>query len=341
MRKLSLGLSFAAMVMFAACGDENGSSADDLGESSSSSEVDLIKSSASDKSSSSSSEEVNPGDSKDSSSSSSEDIGSSESEDSSSSNEEESSCSEELESSSSEESSSSISSSSSDASIYSAKANTLTDLRNGRVYRTTTIQVEDDEHGMSYPQVWMAENLDFVTENSWCGGGDETKEGNCSVYGRLYTWSAAVGKTEDECGAGKECGLGTGDIRGVCPKGWHLPSKAELELLISSVGGCSIAKCNTANTAGSALKSSSGWQPHNGIENRNTYGFSALPAGYRRSSDGTFRNEGYEAYFWSSTEYDSNGAYHMSMFSDINSAYLLETGNGKDAGISVRCLKKL
>ena len=106
-----------------------------------------------------------------------------------------------------------------DGSIYDASANTLTDLRDGQVYRTTTIAPK----GTDYSEVWMAENLNFETEYSWCGGGTGTTEGDCSIYGRLYTWAAAVAKSEDECGRG----LRSGDIRGACPKGWHLPRNEE------------------------------------------------------------------------------------------------------------------
>ena len=41
MRKLCLGLSFASMMLLAACGGDSGSSANDLGESSSSGEIDV------------------------------------------------------------------------------------------------------------------------------------------------------------------------------------------------------------------------------------------------------------------------------------------------------------
>ncbi len=225
---------------------------------------------------------------------------------SSSSSEEESSSSEEQESSSSEgssssgeeESSSSISLSSSDASIYNASSNSLTDLRDGQVYRTTTIDIP----AKSYSEVWMAENLNFVTENSWCGGGSGTTEGDCSIYGRLYKWAAAVAKPEDECGYGHECSLGTGNIRGVCPKGWHVPSYGEWDELFTAVGGSSV--------AGKVLKSETGWQSYSGIENSDTYLFSALPAGFR-DYYGNYYNAGDDAYFWSSTEYGSYNAYGM------------------------------
>ena len=250
---------------------------------------------------------------------------------SSSSSEDESSSSEEQESSSSEgssssgeeESSSSISLSSSDASIYNASSNSLTDLRDGQVYRTTTIDIP----AKSYFEVWMAENLNFETENSWCGGGSGTTEGDCSIYGRLYKWAAAVAKPEDECGYGHECSLGTGDIRGVCPKGWHLPSYDEWNELITAVGGSSV--------AGKVLKSETGWQSYSGIENSDTYLFSALPAGYR-GNDGYYYSEGAYANFWSSTEISSGDAYYMILYYGNDYARLYSGDKGY--GYSVRCL---
>ena len=219
-------------------------------------------------------------------------------------------------------------SSSSDASIYDATANTLTDLRDGQVYRTTAIEVNDTGSGISYSEVWMAENLNFETENSWCGGGSGTTEGDCSIYGRLYKWAAAVAKPEDECGYGHECSLGTGDIRGACPKGWHVPSYGEWDELFTAVGGSSV--------AGKVLKSETGWQSYSGIENSDTYLFSALPAGFR-DYYGNYYNEGDDAYLWSSTEYGSYNAYGMYLYYSLNNAYL--DGGNKGYGYSVRCLK--
>ena len=257
---------------------------------------------------------------------------------SSASEEPESSVSEEPDSSASEEpdssaseavegSSASVPGGSSDASVYDADKNTLKDLRDGQTYKTTTIDIPSK----NYSEVWMAENLNYETDKSWCYGDDPA---NCAKYGRLYTWAAAVGRDEDECGIYHACNLGEGDIRGACPKGWHLPSQSEWEALIVAVDG-SITEYTSSNTAGTKLKSQTGWKINgNGTD---AFGFSALPAGF--SDDlGYYYSDGYDAYFWSSTEYYSNCAsYYMNLGS--NNDYADLNNYGKDSGFSVRCLK--
>lgn len=85
---------------------------------------------------------------------------------------------------------------------------TITDSRDGRIYKTVTIKGS---------QTWMAQNLNYETGGSFCY--NDSAE-YCSKYGRLYTWESA--KTS-------------------CPSGWYLPRQWEWENLISSVGGASIA----------------------------------------------------------------------------------------------------
>jgi len=174
-------------------------------------------------------------------------------------------------------------------------------------------------------QTWMAENLNYETENSWCGGGSGTTEGDCSIYGRLYTWAAAINNSTVDA---------HGNIQGVCPDGWHLPSKTEFEKLITNVDADLNGTYGYSNKAGTALKSTSGWYENgNGT---NASGFSALPVGFRYSS-GNFLDNGYYAYFWSATEYSSYNAYYMYMYYDIGSARLDDYD--KNYGFSVRCLQ--
>ena len=218
-----------------------------------------------------------------------------------------------------EGSSASVPGGSSDASTYDVVIGTLTDSRDGQTYRTVKIG----------GQVWMAENLNYEAESSWCY---DNAPANCAKYGRLYTWAAAMDSVGTWSTNGKECGYTktcspTYPVRGVCPKGWHLPGIGEFfDELITVVGGSS--------TAGSKLKSATGWNDNgNGTD---TYSFSALPAGIRYS-DGSFSSVGKNATYWSSSANDSVTAYNVALF-DYNDGAGLGF-SGKYSGISVRCLK--
>lgn len=274
--KLFVG-AFALSAMLVACDSDSASAKDTkIEELSSSSAVEIASSSSTIRNDSSSSSAM------ETSSSSAVEIASSSS---TIRNDNSSSSSETTQSSSSSENISA-------GSVYDATARTLTDLRDGKTYKTVTIG----------DQTWMAENLNYETENSYCYDDDPS---NCSKYGRLYTWAAA--KT-------------------VCPSGWHLPSTTEWKTLFTAVGGSS--------TAGTVLKSTGGW--YNDGNGTDAFGFSALPAGYRYSN-GYYDDEGDDALFWSSTESTSGYAYDMYLYyySDGASLYY----DDKYYGFSVRCVK--
>ena len=153
-------------------------------------------------------------------------------------------------------SSSSISSSSMMLnSIYDATNNTLTDIRDGHVYKTVTIGT----------QIWMAENLNYLpqdtvgsfwAERSICGGGDykSLQEGDCSIYGRLYETSF----TEN-----------ANYRKNICPDGWSIPSKKQYQNLIVFLG----------DNVGNKLKDNDRnlWSQR---DNTNESGFSVIPSGY-------------------------------------------------------------
>ena len=219
---------------------------------------------------------------------------------------------------------------------------TMTDERDGQTYKTVKIGT----------QTWMAENLNYAytsvpykykesndvytsDSTSWCYNNDAS---NCAKYGRLYTWAAAMDSVGTWTTNGKGCGFRnecspTYPVRGVCPEGWHLPSETEWDSLRTAVGGGAI--------AGKMLKSTSGWDDFNGehINCTDAYAFSVLPAGFR-VYEGSFKDEGLHAHFWSSTEYELEGAYYAYYtlwYSYLDKASLYNSY--KYSGLSVRCVK--
>ena len=64
---------------------------------------------------------------------------------------------------------------------------TMTDARDGHVYKTVTIDFGDKT------QTWMAENLNYKGVTTNCLGGHEQ---NCDIYGSQYDWHVAMGLSD-------------------------------------------------------------------------------------------------------------------------------------------------
>lgn len=181
-------------------------------------------------------------------------------------------------------------------------------------------------------QVWMAENLNVEqfrngdpiphaqTDEEWQRAGEERKPAWCYYdndpangrkYGKLYNWYAAT------------------DPRGLAPEGWRIPSDEDWNELVSYLG--------ERQVAGKKLKSRSGWAKNGNGTNES--GFSGLPGGARIAT-GNFSGIGEGAYWWSSTDYDSQ----MFIWTRV-----VEHGNDRvtrgsthmATGFSVRCLRDL
>ena len=198
----------------------------------------------------------------------------------------------------------------------------LVDDRDGQTYKT--VKIGD--------QWWMAENLNYETHASYCY--NDSAE-YCEKYGRLYTWVVAMDSTGTWTTNGKGCGYyevcsPTYPVRGVCPRGWHLPNKTEWEILFNAAGGKDI--------AGKNLKSTSGWNVYRGktCNGTDAFGFSALLAAYRYRI-GDYYREDYDALFWSSTESDSYGAYNVALNYGADDALLNDNNRGHI--FSVRCIQ--
>ena len=170
----------------------------------------------------------------------------------------------------------------------------ITDSRDGQTYKTVTIG----------SQTWMAQNLNYETENSYCYGDDPA---NCSEYGRLYTWAAAMES---------------------CPTGWHLPTLDEFQVLIDAVGG--------KNIAGKMLKATNGWvKDGNGTD---AFLFSALPAGFAIGR-GKYEREGEFAEFWSATKYERTDPDSYDIFLSHFFFFFFWDYSSRRNVFSVRCLK--
>ena len=170
----------------------------------------------------------------------------------------------------------------------------------------------DPRDNQSYPvvnigsQVWMAANLNYEMSGSYCS--KNRLETYCAKYGRIYSWEAA---------------------QNACPAGWHLPSKAEWETLITTVGGDSI--------AGRVLKSKTGWS--NDGNGTDDFGFNAFPGGFGSSHPDFGYHiilDGLIGTFWSSTVSDSDKVYFMHL--DYQDVATIQNPK-KNWGHSVRCIK--
>ena len=155
-------------------------------------------------------------------------------------------------------------------------------------------------------QTWLAENLAFKA-NSGCYA-YANNEDNVKSYGYLYTWETA---------------------KSVCPSGWHLPSQNEWEILSALLGGESL--------AGDKIKEAGNvhWQkPVSQATNES--GFTALPGGYRNENS-EYWVLGYNAWYWCSTENDSERAHHVLLYG--HTPGLMISYVNKINGFSVRCIK--
>ena len=153
------------------------------------------------------------------------------------------------------------------------------------------------------PSAWVG-----LTTGAWCYYDNSTANG--TVYGKLYNWYAV------------------NDSRGLAPIGWHVPTDAEWTTLTDCLGGATVAGGNMKETGDTH------WYSNTGATNSS--GFTALPGGYLAD---IFHNITYETYFWSSTEVDVSTA--LARYLQFTNAGIHTDlpGNGKFAGVSVRCIR--
>jgi uncharacterized protein (TIGR02145 family) len=207
-------------------------------------------------------------------------------------------------------------------------------------------------------QCWMKENLrtTHYSDGTEIPAGSDTSstipyryrpndsENNVATYGYLYNWAAVMN------GAAESYSNPSG-VQGICPKGWHLPSRAEFEQLQDYMSGQSEYTCDGVheNTA-KALASTTGWNSYyystecdpsdQSVYANNASGFSAPPAGFHNGSAGLhFGDEIYlsgTGYYYNDYTGISNGLVFTiyRYMSEPQIEYFDVT-----YGLSVRCLR--
>ena len=189
---------------------------------------------------------------------------------------------------------------------------TLVDSRDDQNYKTVVIGT----------QTWMAENLNYEYKVGDSTYGTYVNADSGEIYGRYYTWAAAMDSAGIFSNDGKGCGIlrdcsPVYPVRGICPEGWHLPDLSEWTILYQVV-----------DSSPYTLQAEGFEQWPYAIDG---VGFSALPAG-RLDFDSKFSYFGTHAYFAIADGRDMHGIW-FGVYKDYLADYVYA-----DAG-QVRCIK--
>jgi uncharacterized protein (TIGR02145 family) len=163
---------------------------------------------------------------------------------------------------------------------------------------------------------------------AWCYYNNNSANG--SKYGKLYNWYAVS------------------DPRGICPKGWYVPTDDDITELINYCGG--------PDSAGKKLKSSSEWFDESYMNETsylelkngtNESGFSALPGGNRyaigvesRENESFHFARSWGCWWTSSSSKDPEYINESAMGINMNSknSVVAHWSYGKSSGFSCRCI---
>ncbi len=141
---------------------------------------------------------------------------------------------------------------------------------------------------------------------------------NLANFGRLYSWYSAVGIRENSNDV--PISNSDGEIQGICPIGWHIPSMNEL----STLNLCTAI----------SLKNNTLWIG----DADNNSNFSASPAGSYNSIKERYEYIRAHTFLWSSEEQTTTTAYNGTLAYYCNQS-LMENSCNKNDGCSVRCVK--
>jgi len=172
----------------------------------------------------------------------------------------------------------------------------VTRFQNGDIIKNATGEKEWEEAGQN-------------GQPAWCYYDNDSENGK--IYGKLYNWYAV------------------NDSRGLCPKGWHLPTDDEWINLTEQLGGTEI--------AGGKMKSieTKYWDAPN-LNDTNESNFTGIPGGYRKN-DNSFNNIKNYVFFWSASSYSNINAWYFCIYNNFSFVYRYNIE--KPVGASIRCIK--
>ncbi len=195
----------------------------------------------------------------------------------------------------------------------------------GKTYHTVLI----DE------RCWLKENINLGTmingTNEQQNNGVVEKycydnnEANCTKYGGLYEWAEAVQYKNGATNNTSPNPMFNEPVQGICPTGWHIPSKEEF-LALTLLPISLVQAFDTTQIPGAT----------------NSSGFSGKTSGIRHSTK-VFLHKGVAGYIWSSTPYADGVEIYANMLVLYVAPYALRPTLGVSTdfridGINVRCL---
>jgi len=228
--------------------------------------------------------------------------------------------------------------------------NTIT--RNSPVHCGYVVDVDGNYYNTVFigTQCWMRENLRTThfadstpitqaysaTNDYPCYYKNSSLSEELSLYGFQYNKSAVMhgATSSDEVPSG---------VQGICPDGWHVPSRSEWNVMTGYVSSQRRYKCpGYENNYSKSLAAKTGWNytynnctPGQNSSDNNATQFTAIPTGYFSGSQ--YYNSSYRAYFWTATDNDYGNGIYRSIGHDQGGVD--ESSESYSTGYSVRCVK--
>lgn len=136
------------------------------------------------------------------------------------------------------------------------------------------------------------------------------------AYGLLYNWTCVTSSW------------------GLCPEGYHVPSRAEWQELVDYLGGEDVAGGKMKSKRTEPNEHPRWYKPNTGASD--SYNFHALPGGFR-SFLGWYDYIGYSGGWWATDELSGAFGAMIEIYADSEGVSL--TYRDKNEGLSVRCVK--